>query len=237
MTKKILIVDFDPASIDQLRDMFDDDAFDVSTASSGEIAWDMLTSQHFDLVVSEIVLPRLHGFQLAKAIAEELPNCRSIIVSGVFKGDIYRRQALYQYKAGDYLEKPLDKIELKKCVAALLGIPEEELSGIVEEVVDDVVEEVVAEVVEAVAEEDASPLKAEQEITIEFSEHSTVLEKAEPEQRAAVEPPAPSRKKMDIDALLEAAKKGKPGTGNYKKIDSEISRKIEDALSDLGIKM
>ena len=314
MTKKILIVDFDLFSIDQLRNMLDDEVFDVSTATSGEMAWDMLTAQHFDLVISEIVLPRLHGFQLAKAVADELPHCRSLIVSGVFKGDIYRNQALQEFEAGDYLEKPLDKIQLKKSVAALLDIPEEELSGlapqVIEEIIEDEVEEPVEDlavesaddVVEPVAEDEpvedpvedvaedavdddadvemAEPSSdevieeaaddamedgdietgeegvEEDEITIEFSEHSSVLDEPEPqpepvlETEFIVEPesevkasekiqkpqPSPSRKGMDIDAALDAVKKGKAETGDYKKIDSEISKKIEDVLSDLGLK-
>lgn len=310
MTKKILIVDFDLSSIDQLRNMLDDEVFDVSTATSGEMAWDMLTAQHFDLVISEIVLPRLHGFQLAKAVADELPHCRSLIVSGVFKGDIYQNQALQEYEAGDYLEKPLDKIQLKKSVAALLDIPEEELSGIAPQVIEEIVEDEVEEPVEELAVESTDEVGEpvaedepvedpvedavdddadvemvepsseevieeaaddameegdieteeevveEDEITIEFSEHSSVLDEPEPqpepvlETEFIVEPesevkasekiqkpqPSPSRKGMDIDAALDAVKKGKAETGDYKKIDSEISKKIEDVLSDLGLK-
>lgn len=309
MTKKILIVDFDLASIDQLSAMLDDEVFDISTATSGEMAWDMLTAQHFDLVISEIVLPRLHGFQLVKAVADELPHCRTLIVSGVFKGDIYRNQAMQLFDACYYLEKPLEKLQLKKRVAALLDIPEEELSGLAPEVIEEVVEEAVEEPVEGTDEEPAEvpaeesveevveefpedveepveetvddiaetdvqvedavevteevvedgaveePQEAaeDEEITIEFSEHTSALEEPEPElepepEKEAVaepeapqdvpeEPPIPSRKDMDIDAALDAVKNGKSESGDYKKIDSEISKKIEDVLSDLGLKM
>jgi DNA-binding response OmpR family regulator len=305
MTKKILIVDFDLSSIDQLSHMLDDEVFDISTATSGEMAWDMLTAQHFDLVISEIVLPRLHGFQLVKAVADELPHCRSLVVSGVFKGDIYRNQAIQLFEASYYLEKPLDKIQLKKRVAALLDIPEEELSGLAPEVIEEIVEEdveepveetieesaevpaeeateeiveesledvdgpveetvadiaevdvevedaeeVVEEVVEDVAVEEMEEVAEEEEITIEFSEHTPALEESEPEpvdetepaaeapQDVQEEPPAPSKKNMDIDAALDAVKNSKSESGDYKKIDSEISKKIEDVLSDLGLKM
>ena len=222
MKKSVLIVDFDPDSLAEIRGVLDHPIFTLTEASDGEAAQKLLSKKRFDLAIFEVVLPRVHGFALSQWIAEKYAGTKRIIISGLYKGDPYRERALSEAGADDYLEKPLKKSKLREAVSRLLAI--------------DIWEKAAAPPAakaEAEAETDPGEVKKEEPITIEFDESGAQAEAVE------VEQPAGGKKRYEEELSQVVA--SRPGAKvkdkeHYKKIDAEISKKFEDALQDLGLK-
>jgi len=124
--KKILIVDYDAASLEFLAGIFEPYRFQVIRASDGQSAYEKFKEEKPDVVVLEAILPKIHGFDLTKRISEETHGrVPVIIVTGLYKGPQYRKEALSTFGAADYLEKPVDKEKLLRAVMNLLSEEDE----------------------------------------------------------------------------------------------------------------
>ncbi|NIM90287.1 MAG: response regulator [Candidatus Aminicenantes bacterium] len=124
--KKILIVDYDSSSLDSLAKIFDPYEFEIIKATNGMSAYDMFQSEKPDLVILEAMLPKLHGFDLAKKISNESKGkVPVIIVTGLYRGPVYRNEALNYLGASEYFEKPYDEAQLIKSALNLLKEEEE----------------------------------------------------------------------------------------------------------------
>ena len=87
----------------------------------------MLKKTSFDLVITAAMLPKFHGFNLSQFIGNHAPNTKIIIISGIYKGIEYKHQAMTQYKADDFFEKPLNEPEFKKRVLEFLNLNDEDM--------------------------------------------------------------------------------------------------------------
>lgn len=124
--KKILLVDYDGASLESLRQLFRSHRFEVITATDGLTAFEKFKEEKPDAVVLEAILPKIHGFDLTKRISEETHGrVPVVIVTGLYRGPQYRSEALTSFGASDYFEKPVDKERLVRSVINLLSEEEE----------------------------------------------------------------------------------------------------------------
>jgi len=124
--RKILIVDFDAASLESLAAIFEAYRFRVIRATDGQAAYEKFKEEKPDIVVLEAILPKVHGFDLTKRISDETHGrVPVIIVTGLYRGPQYRMEALSTFGAADYLEKPVDKEKLLRAVMNLLSEEEE----------------------------------------------------------------------------------------------------------------
>jgi TonB family protein len=127
MTKNILLVEYDEATINIIKEILPPPMFEVAVANDGETAKRKLASKNFDMMITAAMLPRFHGFNLALAVAQENPLIKIIIISAIYKGFYYKHQATSQYRADDFFEKPLEKEIFKKRVLELLNISANDL--------------------------------------------------------------------------------------------------------------
>lgn len=124
--KKILIVDYDSASLQSLTELFESHKFQVITAADGLTAYEKYKEEKPDAVILEAILPKIHGFDLTKRIFEETHGrVPVVIVTGLYRGPQYRLEALSSFGASDYFEKPVDKERLIRSVMNLLNEEEE----------------------------------------------------------------------------------------------------------------
>lgn len=124
--KKILLVDYDTASLESLSQLFQNHRFQVITATDGLTAFEKFKQEKPDAVVLEAILPKIHGFDLTKRISEETHGrVPVVIVTGLYRGPQYRLEALSTFGASDYFEKPVDKEQLLRSVTNLLSEDEE----------------------------------------------------------------------------------------------------------------
>ena len=130
MTKNILLVEYDESTIHAIKALLHPPAFELVIAGDGETAKQLLQNKSFDMMITAAMLPRFHGFNLALAVSQDHPNMKIIVISAIYKGLEYRHQAITQYRANDFFEKPLDKEKFKKRVLELLNVSESDLGSI-----------------------------------------------------------------------------------------------------------
>jgi signal transduction histidine kinase/DNA-binding response OmpR family regulator len=107
MTAPVLIVDDDPHVARVLIDLLTHHGFEAIRAESGEQALDMLSRHAFDLVMLDIRLPGMNGFETCGRIREAHGPSLPIIMLTAFGDPAAVRQG-YEAGADDFLQKPVD---------------------------------------------------------------------------------------------------------------------------------
>ncbi len=114
----LLIIEDDAAILRALKDHFVAKGFRVQTARDGEAGLELALTQPFDLLLLDLMLPRVHGFELCRAVRAEGRDLPIVMLTA--KGqeeDIIRGLEL---GADDYVTKPFSIRELHARVQALL---------------------------------------------------------------------------------------------------------------------
>ncbi len=125
MPKKILIVDDEPSIVAPLQFLMERNGYRVSVAASGEEALETIERDPPDLVLLDVMLPGLSGFDVCRMIRENsaLSNVRIILVTALGrKINVAKGMAL---GADDYIVKPFGNRELVAKVKQLLDAPHE----------------------------------------------------------------------------------------------------------------
>lgn len=111
---KILIVDDEPRMCDSLRILLSGQDYEVVTATSGHEALAFLSEDAFDIVLMDIVMPDMNGYQLMDHINSRRPDTFVIVITGHATLDSAVRAL--RKGAYDYLKKPFEYDELLKTV-------------------------------------------------------------------------------------------------------------------------
>jgi DNA-binding response OmpR family regulator len=117
MAKRILIVDDEPRYLRLLEANLRTEGYEVVTASDGAQAVDVFSNQPIDLVLMDVMMPKLDGFGATQRI-REFSNTPIIILTA--KGDEQDRVRGLDLGADDYLVKPFSATELLARVRAVL---------------------------------------------------------------------------------------------------------------------
>ena len=121
MTGRVLVVDDDRAITLVLAQILAADGLEVDTAFDGLAALDKVAAKPFDLVVSDLRMPRLDGLGLYQALAQRHPTLAQHVI--FMTGDVLDREARVVLEGGDVpmLVKPFDLGELRRVVRARLA--------------------------------------------------------------------------------------------------------------------
>ncbi len=114
----ILILEDDALFAESLEDFLEEEGFLVSLASDGEEALEYAYEKHFDLLLLDVNVPSINGFDFLKVLRQEHQNTPAIFITS-FK-DKKSIQKGFHYGADDYLTKPIDLDELHLRILALL---------------------------------------------------------------------------------------------------------------------
>ncbi|MES2770150.1 MAG: response regulator [Bdellovibrionota bacterium] len=120
--KSILVIDDDETIRAALRRIFEAEGYKTITAADGTQLSDVLDDSPIDLIVLDIGLPWLNGYELAKLLKEheDLKRIPLIFLSGkTSELDVKRG---FEVGADDYIKKPFDVEKMKKAVATLLKL-------------------------------------------------------------------------------------------------------------------
>ena len=128
MSKKILIVEDDPGIQLSIKDEFESLGYRVYTADDGEQGLDMAKKQNPDLIILDIMLPVLDGYEVCKKLRSEGDNTPIIILT-VRDKEIDKVLGL-EFGADDYVTKPFSLRELVARVKAILRRTENRLNEI-----------------------------------------------------------------------------------------------------------
>ena len=106
MADSICIVDDEPAILNTLSPILEDEGYEVSVAKSGIDVLKMVRSDPPDLIILDIWMPDLDGLETLKRLRQQFPALLVIMMSG--HGSIETAIKATKLGAYDYLEKPLD---------------------------------------------------------------------------------------------------------------------------------
>ena len=115
---KILIVDDSMLTRNRLKQYLSADDHEISFAENGRDGLEKIRNQEFDVVLCDLLMPVMDGFQLLKELKNEKINTPVIIVTADIQ-DTTRKKVL-QLGASGVINKPPKPHELRKMIAEVL---------------------------------------------------------------------------------------------------------------------
>lgn len=115
---KILVVDDESWARDMMREMLEREGYQVSAVGSGEEALRRAKEERFDLLLADIIMPRMDGLELVREFREVSPETIPLLITGyasIETAQVAMRQGVY-----DYIVKPFDRADLCSAVAKAL---------------------------------------------------------------------------------------------------------------------
>ncbi len=108
---RVLVVDDDASTREVFGELLQRWGYDVEQTGDGHDALKLVTERHPDVIISDLVMPKLDGLALTRALREESPDTPVIIITG--KGTIDAAVEAVREGVFDFVEKPLDPARLK----------------------------------------------------------------------------------------------------------------------------
>jgi DNA-binding NarL/FixJ family response regulator len=120
MSGRVLLVDDEPGLREAVQAYLEDSDFSVDVASNAKDGWELLQQNFPDLVITDVMMPEVDGYQFLKQVREE-PRFKALpVVFLTAKGMTTDRIQGYQAGCDAYLPKPFDPEELVAIVENLL---------------------------------------------------------------------------------------------------------------------
>ncbi|KEF38422.1 response regulator with CheY-like receiver domain and winged-helix DNA-binding domain [Schinkia azotoformans MEV2011] len=118
MVKKILVVDDEPAIITLLQYNLQQSGFEVSSAMDGEAGIKMVMEENPDIMILDLMLPKLDGIEVCKKLREDKIMIPILMLTA--KGDEFDKILGLELGADDYMTKPFSPREVVARVKAIL---------------------------------------------------------------------------------------------------------------------
>ncbi len=117
MSKKVLVVDDEKLIVKGIRFSLLQDDYEVECAYDGEEALEMCRSNAYDVVLLDVMLPKMSGLEVCQAIREfsDMP-----IIMLTAKGEDMDKILGLEYGADDYITKPFNILEVKARMKAIM---------------------------------------------------------------------------------------------------------------------
>lgn len=117
MAKKVLVVDDEKLIVKGIRFSLLQDGMEVDCAYDSEEALNMAKANSYDMILLDVMLPKMDGFEVCQAIREfsDVP-----IVMLTAKGDDMDKILGLEYGADDYITKPFNILEVKARIKAIM---------------------------------------------------------------------------------------------------------------------
>ena len=117
MGKKVLVVDDEKLIVKGIRFSLEQEGMEVDCAYDGEEAYHMAKEKEYDMILLDVMLPKMDGFEVCQAIREfsDMP-----IIMLTAKGDDMDKILGLDYGADDYITKPFNILEVKARIKAIM---------------------------------------------------------------------------------------------------------------------
>ncbi len=117
MAKRVLVVDDEKLIVKGIRFSLEQDGMEVDCAYDGEEALEAAKTKEYDVVLLDVMLPKLTGFEVCQQIREfsSMP-----IIMLTAKGDDMDKILGLEYGADDYITKPFNILEVKARIKAIM---------------------------------------------------------------------------------------------------------------------
>ena len=116
MSRKVLVVDDEKLIVKGVRFSLEQDGMEVDCAYDGEEALEKIKANDYDIVLLDIMLPKMDGFEVCQQVREfsDVP-----ILMLTAKGDDMDKILGLEYGADDYITKPFNILEVKARIKAI----------------------------------------------------------------------------------------------------------------------
>ena len=121
MSEKILIVDDDVETLKLVGLMLQRQGYEIAAASNGPQAIEMAQSEHPDLIVLDVMMPEMDGYQVTHELRKTPETALTPILMFTAKSQVDDKVAGYDAGVDDYLTKPVHPAELIAHIKALLS--------------------------------------------------------------------------------------------------------------------
>ena len=117
MAKKVLVVDDEKLIVKGIRFSLEQDGMEVDCAYDGGEALEMIRNKEYDIILLDVMLPKLTGFEVCQHIREfsSVP-----VVMLTAKGEDMDKILGLEYGADDYITKPFNILEVKARIKAII---------------------------------------------------------------------------------------------------------------------
>ncbi len=128
---KIVIVDDDRTTLAIIEKTLIMQGFWVYSARDGEEGFELIKKERPTLVISDMLMPKLHGVDLCKKIkkTDEYKNIKVILMTAVYKSNLPLKHEAKECGAEDIINKPLDMGLMIKKIYEVLDISKDDLES------------------------------------------------------------------------------------------------------------
>jgi len=116
--RRILLVEDEPGLVLTLRDRLTKEGYSVETSADGESGLERAAGEAFDLVLLDVMLPRLNGFDVLRELRKR--GIDSPVIMLTAKGQVVDKVVGLKLGADDYVTKPFEMVELLARIEAKL---------------------------------------------------------------------------------------------------------------------
>ena len=120
MTAQLLLVDDEPGLREAVQAYLEESGFTVQTANNGNEGWEMVQRFTPDLVISDVMMPQVDGYQLLKKLREDARFQALPVIFLTARGMTSDRISGYDAGCDAYLPKPFDPDELVSIIKSIL---------------------------------------------------------------------------------------------------------------------
>ena len=117
MGKRVLVVDDEKLIVKGIRFSLEQDGMEVDCAYDGEEALQYAKEKDYDIILLDVMLPKLGGFEVCQQI-REFSNVPIVMLTA--KGDDMDKILGLEYGADDYITKPFNILEVKARIKAIM---------------------------------------------------------------------------------------------------------------------
>ncbi|MCH5255684.1 MAG: response regulator transcription factor [Lachnospiraceae bacterium] len=117
MGKRVLVVDDEKLIVKGIRFSLEQDGMEVDCAYDGEEALELAKNNQYDMILLDVMLPKMSGFEVCQQIRE---FSSTPIVMLTAKGEDMDKILGLEYGADDYITKPFNILEVKARIKAIM---------------------------------------------------------------------------------------------------------------------
>lgn len=117
MATKVLVVDDEKFIVKGIKFSLEQDGMEVDAAYDGEEAFTMIQETNYDIIILDVMLPKLDGIQVCQQV-REFSSVPILMLTA--KGEDMDKILGLEYGADDYMTKPFNILELKARIRAIL---------------------------------------------------------------------------------------------------------------------
>jgi DNA-binding response OmpR family regulator len=121
MPKKILLVDDSSTVVMMERMILAAERFEIVTAANGQEGYDRAKAEQPDLILMDMVMPRMNGIEAVKALRGDESTKHIPIIMVTTRGEAESMELGFASGCNDYVTKPVNSAELLAKVRSILG--------------------------------------------------------------------------------------------------------------------